>query len=294
MAQEIIKDLAENARNNYNKKHWLEVDDLLVRKENPEQVYVPTTFRKTIIQLNHDSEYAGHLGIDKTSDLVSRNFYWPKMRKNISVYVKACKTCTTKKDNRHKEYGTAVRVPVAELPWQDIQLDFITDLPVKCRTRTEDGYVWETKRAGCILVCCDKLTKMIHRIGFKHVPTANETANSFLKEIYRLHGFPKVVTTDRGVQFTSQVWKELLEFFGTEVNYATTSHHEIVGQVERNNAYVETYLRCFVGTYDDESLMDYLFLAEFCYNNSIHASTQQSPFLTLYNYQIHNPQEQPT
>jgi len=43
-----------------------------------------------------------------------------------------------------------------------------------------------------------------------------------------------------------------------------------------------------VGTYDDESWMDYLFLAEFCYNNSIHASTQQSPFLTLYNYQVLN------
>ena len=83
MAQEIIKDLAEDTRNNYNKKHWLEVDGLLVRKENPEQIYVPTTFRKTIIQLNHDSEYARHLGIDKTSDLVSRNFYWPKMRKDI-------------------------------------------------------------------------------------------------------------------------------------------------------------------------------------------------------------------
>jgi hypothetical protein len=43
-----------------------------------------------------------------------------------------------------------------------------------------------------------------------------------------------------------------------------------------------------VGTYDDESWMDYLFIAEFCYNNAIHASTQQSPFLTLYNYQVHN------
>jgi len=62
MAQEIMKDLAEDSRNNYNKKHWLEVDG---RKENPKQVYVSTTFRKTIIQLNHDSEYAGHLGFNK-------------------------------------------------------------------------------------------------------------------------------------------------------------------------------------------------------------------------------------
>jgi len=70
MTKEIFKDLAEDSRNNYNKMHWLEVDGLLGRKENPEQVYASTTIRKTIIQLNHDSEYAGHLGIDKTSDLV--------------------------------------------------------------------------------------------------------------------------------------------------------------------------------------------------------------------------------
>jgi len=115
------------------------------------------------------------------------------------------------------------------------------------------------KRAGCVLVCCDKLTKMIYLIGFKHVPNATETADAFLREIYRLHVFPKVVTTNIGVQFSSQVWKELMEFFGIEVNYATISHYEIVGQVERNNAYVETVL---VGTYEDESWMDYLFLAE--------------------------------
>jgi len=124
--------------------------------------------------------------------------------------------------------------------------------PVKCRTRTDIGYAWETRRAGCILVC-DKLTKMIHLIGFKHVPNTNETADAFLRKIYRLHGFPKVVTTDRGSQFISKVWKEMLEFFGNEINIATTSHHETVGQVKRNNAYVKTYLSCFVGTYEDES-----------------------------------------
>ena len=108
------------------------------------------------------------------------------MRKNISGYVKAWKTCATKKDDRHKEYGTAVRVSVAELPWQEVQLDFITDLPVKRRIRTDRVRVRETKRAECILVCFYKLTKMIHLIGFKHVLNTNETADEFLKEIYRL------------------------------------------------------------------------------------------------------------
>jgi len=56
------------------------------------------------------------------------------------------------------------------------------------------GYSWETKRTGCILVCCDKLTKMIHLWVFKHVPNAIETAEVFLRDIFRHHGFPKVIT----------------------------------------------------------------------------------------------------
>ena len=87
------------------------------RKENPEQVYVPTLY-KTIIKLNDDSEDGGHLDIDKTSDLVSGNFYWPKIRKDISGYLKACKTCTTKKNDRYKEYGTT---PITDLSWSEIQ-----------------------------------------------------------------------------------------------------------------------------------------------------------------------------
>jgi len=90
--------------------------------------------------------------------------------------MKAYKTCTTKKDNRHKEYGTAVRIHVAELPWQEILLDFITDLPVKCNVRTDEGYAWENKRAECILMCCDKITK----IRFKHLPNVNRNADAHL------------------------------------------------------------------------------------------------------------------
>jgi hypothetical protein len=88
VAQDIYKNLAEDARNNYNKKHWLEVDALLVRKKNPEHVYISTLYRKIIIQLNHNLACASHFGIDKTSNLVLRIIYSPKIRKDISGYVK--------------------------------------------------------------------------------------------------------------------------------------------------------------------------------------------------------------
>lgn len=107
------------------------MEDLLVRKEDPEQIYVLTLFRKTIIQFNYNSEYCGYSSINKTLDLVSRSFFLPKILKYTLSYVKDCRTCTNKKDNRHKEYGTVVRVLVIVLFWQELQRDFITDFPVK-------------------------------------------------------------------------------------------------------------------------------------------------------------------
>lgn len=82
--------------------------------------------------------------------------------------------------------------------------------------------------------------------------------------------------------------ERITRYFQTEINYATKSYYETIGHVKRNNAYMETYLRCLVGTYDDESRMDYLFPTEFGYNNSIHVSTKHYPFLILFNYLINN------
>ncbi|OUM70679.1 hypothetical protein PIROE2DRAFT_1222, partial [Piromyces sp. E2] len=62
-----------------------------------------------------------------------------------------------------------------------------------------------------------------------------------------------------------------MKFFDIKYQPATTSHHESVDQVEKDNQYVEMYLRCFLTSFEDEQWMDYLYLAEFCYNNSVNA-----------------------
>ena len=164
-----------------------------------------------------------------------------------------------------------MRIPLAKLPWQEVEIDFITNLPLKSSNRVDDGSnnpteITNTTSGGCVMVCCDKLTKMIHLVGFKHLPTARETARAYLRNVFKLHGFPLGITTDRGTQFTNQLWKKLMEFFNVEIHLATTDHHETVGQIERNNAYVETYLRCFVKQFEDEEWMDYLYLACSCYD----------------------------
>ena len=271
---------------------WTLSDGLLVRSKHPEQVYVPNQLRLLVIKLNHDAPTAGHLGVDKTYDILKRNFYWNNMRQDVESFIRSCCVCKAMKSDHHAPYGSMVRIPLPELPWQHLQIDFITDLPSRPRNSTSSFDPSNPNHhQGTIMVTSCYLTKMIHLVGFKHLPTARDTATAFLNHIFKLHGFPLSIVTDRGTQFDSRLWSQLMEFFNIDHRIATTGHHRTIGQVERNNDYVETYLCCFTEQFDDLSWMDHLYLAEFCYNNSIHASTKQPPFLAVYNYQIHsNPQ----
>jgi glycosylphosphatidylinositol phospholipase D len=125
---------------------------------------------------------------------------------------------------------------------------------------------------------------MIHLVPFKDIPNAAQTAKAFINSIYRLHGLPYDIITDRGTQFTSDLWQEFLLILGVQSKIATTDHHETVGQVERCNSYIEQYLRCFSRSFYHNDWADFLPLAEFAYNNSIHPSTNETPFFVNYGF----------
>lgn len=55
------------------------------------QVVVPQKFRKTVLQIAHDT--SGHLGVRKTYDCVLRHFFWPRLKKDISDYIRSYNTC---------------------------------------------------------------------------------------------------------------------------------------------------------------------------------------------------------
>jgi len=72
------------------------------------------------------------------------------------------------------------------------------------------------------MVVVDRFSKMIHLIPFKQIPNASQTAKAFLQYIYRLHGLPYDIYTDRGSQFTSELWNEFLELLYIKPKIATT------------------------------------------------------------------------
>ena len=92
----------------------------------------------------------------------------------------------------------------------------------------------------------DKWTKETHFILVKSTYKTDSIAKIFMKEILRLHGFPKEIVFDRDPKFTSNFWKGLFVDLGTKLNFNTSHHPQTDGQTERVNQVLEEMLRMYV------------------------------------------------
>jgi hypothetical protein len=153
--------------------------------------------------------------------------------------------------------------------WADISMDFIVGLP---RTQKGNDSIW---------VIVDRLTKVAHFLPVKTNYSVSRLAELYVDNILKLHGAPRSIVSDRGLQFTAQFWKSLHASMGTELNYSTAFHPQTDGQTERVNQVLEDLLRACVLTYgsDWEKSLSY---AEFSYNNGYQASLKMAPFEALY------------
>uniref|UniRef100_A0A803TJH7 Integrase catalytic domain-containing protein n=1 Tax=Anolis carolinensis TaxID=28377 RepID=A0A803TJH7_ANOCA len=173
------------------------------------------------------------------------------IRKDVEKYVNTCPVCQRSKIRREKPSGLLHPLPTPSRPWEIISADFITDLPPSCGFTT-------------ILVVVDLFTKLAHFIPCEGLPTAKETADLFLQHVFRLHGLPKSLVTDRGSQFTSRFWKALQKLLGIDSRLSSAHHPQTDGQTERTNATLEQYLRCYVN-YQQDNWASLLPLSEFAY-----------------------------
>lgn len=109
-----------------------------------------------------------------------------------------------------------------------------------------------------------------------------------MQNIFKLHGLPKVIVSDRDVKFRSVFWKNLFEELGTQLNFSMAYHPQTDGQTERVNQVVEDMLREYV-MQQPTKWEDYLHLVEFSYNNGYHTSLLMSPFEVLYGRKCRTP-----
>jgi len=144
-------------------------------------------------------------------------------------------------------------------------MDFIVQLPL-----TKEGH-------DTIVVFVDRYTKRAYFKAMHTSATAPEVAKIFFATVFKNHGLPKAIISDRDPKFTSHFWQALFQQLGTKLAMSTAFHPQTDGQTERMNRTLEEMLRIYA-TYKQDQWDNYLPAAEFAYNNSKQASTGYTPF----------------
>ncbi|KAJ9519493.1 hypothetical protein QJQ45_000590 [Haematococcus lacustris] len=240
-------------------------------------LYIPAgTLRTDLLCEAHDVPTAGHLGRDKTYLRLSRLVYWPRMAAAVHDYIRTCTHCQRNKSSTTKPFGLLQPLPVPQHRWEQVSMDLITQLPV-----TSAGH-------DAIVVFVDKLTKMIHTVPTTTTVSAPELAQLFFDSVFKYHGLPKVIISDRDPRFTSNFWQQLFAKTGTHLNISTANHPQTDGQTERANRTIEDMLRNYVSPHHTD-WDNHLTAVEFAYNASVQASTGYSPFMLNSGQEPHTP-----
>ena len=225
--------------------------------------------RKKLLHEFHNTPCAGHLGVNRTTQLMIKDYWWPKLRDDVLSHVRTCGSCQRNKGATQRPYGEAMPLHVPDYQWKEISMDFITHLPP-----TRLGHT-------AILVVVDRLTKMVHFLPTFDTASAEETAALFRDRIFVLHGMPQVLLSDRDVKFTSAFWKELHRLLGITLSMSTAYHPQTDGQTERMNRVLEDMLRHFIN-HSHNDWEQFLAPAEFAINNAVNSSVQNTPFMLNY------------
>ena len=243
---------------------WL----LVIKIDDDEKILVPrtTSIVNLVLELTHDDVGSGHFGYEKTLEKTRRYFYWPRMAKMIKKYVTMCDACQRNKPTTQRPAGLLQPLSIPMGRWEDISVDFILELPESPNSKN-----------NIIVVFVDRLMKRAHFIAAKNTITAKDFADIFIKEIYKHHGIPKSITSDRDSKFISKFWQEFTKILKIKANTSTSYHPQTDGQTERTNRTLQQLLRNYVN-YNQDNWEDLLLLVEFAYNDAIQDSTKFSPF----------------
>ncbi|KAL4573498.1 hypothetical protein LXL04_020306 [Taraxacum kok-saghyz] len=230
------------------------------------QLCIPeSSLRLMIIRDLHNE---GHIGRDRTYQLISASYFWPSLRKDVASFVDRCRTCHLAKD-KATNAGLYMPLPIPTQPWTNISMDFVLGLP-----RTQRGH-------DSIFVVVDRFCKMVHFIPCRKTTDAVNIATLFFREVYRLHGLPTSIVSDRDTRFLSHFWCTLWHLVGTRLDFSSAYHPQTDSQTEVVNRSLGNRLRCIVGeaikTWDLK-----LCQAEFAHNHATNRSTGFSPFHVVY------------
>ena len=233
-----------------------------------QQIMLPISLTKTVINAAHNNPLAAHMSSNKTYALVRKNFWWNKMKKDISNYVKSCDTCLRKNKIDAKHIAPIQKVDKIISPFYKVAIDIIGPM-IETRT-TKSKYA---------LVIIDLATRWAEVIPIREI-TAERICNALLS-VFTRFGFPHIILSDNGTQFTSQMTQAFTKLLDITQIFAARYHPQSNGVVERLNQTLKLMLAKV--TIDKPKDWDiYLPMVLFAYRNSIHQTTNFTPSEMLF------------
>ncbi len=179
----------------------LRLEGLLEGWEDIEQVfyyqslsYVPKVIRSKLISRHHNYFLAGHFSIEKSWELIAKNYYWPTPRRDVEAYIKDCDNCLASKIVYHKSYRELQSLFVPTHWQKNLSIDFIIGLSISAD--------WKSDSYNSILVIVDQPTKIIHYLPVKVTIDIPALAEVIIDVILLHYGVPELIVTDQGQLFT--------------------------------------------------------------------------------------------
>jgi hypothetical protein len=187
LAKEIKKNIKKGI-----KSHFHLQDELLWYKQN--RLYVSKgKLRDVLLKECHDGPLVGHGGAKCTTTFLKKSYYWPNLKNDAEEYVK---TCLTYQTLNKKQAGLLRPLPIIQGPWENVSMDFMVSLS-------------PSRGFDAIMVMVDRFSKMAHFIPTKENATAQETRRLFFTHVFKHHGLPKDIVSDRNPKFISKFWRAL-------------------------------------------------------------------------------------
>lgn len=221
--------------------------------------------REEIIKKEHE---VAHFGAEKTSHSLKRHYTWPGMSAQVKKFCRECFKCqTSKAPNLNTTPPMGAQKEFVEHPWQFITLDFVGPLPVSGRGRHT-----------CLLVVTDVFSKFVLVQPFREAK-ASSVAEFLKNMVFLLFGVPEIVLTDNGTQFTSKLFRQLLEEFNV-THWLTPSYHPQVNNTERVNRVITTAIRATLKQH--KNWADNLQEIACAIRSAVHDSTKHTPYFVVF------------
>lgn len=227
------------------------------------RLVVPKERRQELIKSLHDSPSCGHAGVYKTVARISSKYYWPKMKADVSKYIRHCEICIRTKPAQKAPAGHMLSKTVtATRPWQIISADIIGPLP-----RTSKGYSY-------ILVVCDNFSKFVLVFPLRSA-TASSVVRSIEDHVILMFGAASTIIVDNGVQFKSNLFRTMAKTYNIKIAY-TANYHPQSNPTERMNRVIKSMLTAYVSE-NHKTWDQYLYKIAYAIRSSKHEVTGLTP-----------------